>query len=121
MKNLMNIVIKIVIIAGAAYIFPEYVICKDGKTLILAIIAMIIPGIILSLLTIGAVIGLATLGCTFLAIVSATILSIASGVIQLKVATQYVPGFEINGTMTYIILALLIGVFSIPDNATKKN
>lgn len=39
----------------------------------------------------------------------------ASGIIQLMAAVHFVPGFEIHGKLTYIILALLMAVFSIEE------
>lgn len=39
----------------------------------------------------------------------------AFGMIQLMAAVHFVPGFEIHGKLTYIILALLMAVFSIEE------
>ncbi len=119
MKNLVNIMVKIAIIMGAAYLFPEYVICKDGRAMALAIIVMIIIGIAMGLIAAATAIGLAAIGRGFLAMAIVIILCLASGVIQLVAAVHYVPGFEIHGRMTYIILALLMGMFSMQDNRKK--
>lgn len=43
------------------------------------------------------------------------IMALASGIIQLMAAVHFVPGFEIHGKLTYIILALLMAVFSIEE------
>lgn len=119
MKNLINIMMKIAIIMGAAYLFPEYVVCKDGRTMALAIIVMIIIGIAMELVAVAVATGLVAIRHEFLATAIVIILCLASGVIQLVAAVHYVTGFEIHGRMTYIILALLMGLFSVKDNRKK--
>lgn len=119
MKNLVNIIMKIAIIMGAAYLFPEYVVCKDGRAMALAIIVMIIVGIVMGLIAAAVAIGLVAIGHEFLAMVIVIILCLASGVMQLVAAVHYVPGFEIYGRMTYIILALLMSLFSMQDNRKR--
>lgn len=120
MKNLINIIIKMAIIMGAAYLFPEYVACKDAKTLAMVVIVMIITGVALSILVLVATIGMVAIGWEFKALVMTIILSLASGVIQLVAAVHYATGFEIHGRMTYIILALLMGLLSVQGNTRRS-
>lgn len=112
MRNIINMIIKIAIIWGAAWLFPEYVKVRDTRTTILIasiILAVIMMGVLIlaALPGNGAGIGIAML--------ITIIMALASGIILLMAAVHFVPGFEIHGKLTYIILALLMAVFSIEE------
>lgn len=106
MRNIINMIIKIAIIWGAAWLFPECVKVQDTRTMVLAVIMMGVL-ILAALPGNGAGIGIAML--------ITIIMALASGIIQLMAAVHFVPGFEIHGKLTYIILALLMAVFSIEE------
>ena len=134
MRNIINMIIKIAIIWGAAWMFPEYVKIQDTRTMVLVVATLLIASIVLTVIMMGVLIlaalpgngvgiGIAMLihccsavsgGNTF-GHLDSIIMAVASGIIQLMAAVHFVPGFEIHGKLTYIILALLMAVFSIEE------
>ena len=106
MRNIINMIIKIAIIWGAAWMFPEYVKIQDTRTIVLTVIMM---GVLILAALPGNGVGIG------IAMLITIIMALASGIIQLMAAVHFVPGFEIHGKLTYIILALLMAVFSIEE------
>lgn len=106
MRNIINMIIKIAIIWGAAWMFPEYVKIQDTRTMVLVVIMM---GVLILAALPGNGVGIG------IAMLITIIMALASGIIQLMAAVHFVPGFEIHGKLTYIILALLMAVFSIEE------
>ena len=104
MRNIINMIIKIAIIWGAAWLFPEYVKVQDTRTMVLVVATILIASIILAVIMMGVLILAALPGN-----------GAGIGIIQLMAAVHFVPGFEIHGKLTYIILALLMAVFSIEE------
>lgn len=82
---------------------------SDNDLIASIILAVIMMGVLIlaALPGNGAGIGIAML--------ITIIMALASGIIQLMAAVHFVPGFEIHGKLTYIILALLMAVFSIEE------
>ena len=124
MRNIINMIIKIAIIWGAAWLFPEYVKVQDTRTMVLVVATILIASIILAVIMMGVLI-LAVLpgnGAGIgIAMLITIIMALASGIIQLMAAVHFVPGFEIHGKLTYIILALLMAVFSIEGKRRHNN
>ena len=114
MRNIINMIIKIAIIWGAAWMFPEYVKIQDTRTMVLVVATLLIASIVLTVIMMGVLI-LAALPGNGVGIGITIIMALASGIIQLMAAVHFVPGFEIHGKLTYIILALLMAVFSIEE------
>lgn len=82
--------------------------CNPPKTASIVLTVIMMGVLILAALPgNGAGIGIAML--------ITIIMALASGIIQLMAAVHFVPGFEIHGKLTYIILALLMVVFSIEE------
>lgn len=115
MRNIINMIIKIAIIAGAAWLFPEYVQVQDTKTLIQIAIVTIVASVILAVLMLAIFALTAIMGAGCLGIILTIAIALASGIITLMAAVYFVPGFEIRGTVTYIVLAILIAVFSLEE------
>ena len=121
MRNIINMIIKIAIIWGAAWMFPEYVKIQDTRTIVLVVATLLIASIVLTVIMMGALILAALPGNGVgigIAMLITIIMALASGIIQLMAAVHFVPGFEIHGKLTYIILALLMAVFSIEETLT---
>lgn len=112
MRNIINMIIKIAIIWGAAWMFPEYVKIQDTRTMVLVVIMM---GVLILAALPGNGVGIG------IAMLITIIMALASGIIQLMAAVHFVPGFEIHGKLTYIILALLMAVFSIEEKRRHNN
>lgn len=118
MRNIINMIIKIAIIWGAAWMFPEYVKIQDTRTMVLVVVTLLIASIVLTVIMMGVLILAALPGNGVgigIAMLITIIMALASGTIQLMAAVHFVPGFEIHGKLTYIILALLMAVFSIEE------
>ena len=101
MRNIINMIIKIAIIWGAAWLFPEYVKIQDTRTMVLVVATLLIASIVLAVIMMGVLI-LAALPGNGAGIGIAMLITI-------------IMAFEIHGKLTYIILALLMAVFSIEE------
>lgn len=124
MRSMFNMIMKIVIIWGAAWLFPEYVQVQDARTMALVVITIMIASIILALVMMGVLILAAVLGKEMgIGIATLIIIGVAlsSGIITLLAAVHFVPGFEIRGKLTYIILAVLMAVFSVQEKKNEAN
>ena len=56
MRNIINMIIKIAIIWGAAWMFPEYVKIQDTRTMVLVVATLLIASIVLTVIMMGALI-----------------------------------------------------------------
>lgn len=122
MRNIINMIIKIAIIWGAAWLFPECVKVQDARTMVLVVATILIASIILAVMM-GVLILAALPGKgtgMVIAMLITVIMALASEIIQLMAAVHFVPGFEIHGKLTYIILALLMAVFSIDEKGEAE-
>lgn len=119
MRKITNLIIKVLIIWGAAQLFPAYVICSNIKALIFAIICLVLIetvwGVVLAA---SAILSLNKLPVQFV-FVSTLIIAMALNIIQLWLTTKIVPGFEINGFATIIILSAILGLFG--TGSSKHN
>lgn len=87
-------------------------------SLVLVVATLLIASIVLAVIMMGVLILAALPGNGAgigIAMLITIIMALASGIIQLMAAVHFVPGFEIHGKLTYIILALLMAVFSIEE------
>ena len=56
MRNIINMIIKIAIIWGAAWMFPEYVKIQDTRTMVLVVATLLIASIVLAVIMMGVLI-----------------------------------------------------------------
>ena len=56
MRNIINMIIKIAIIWGAAWLFPEYVKVQDTRAMVLVVTTILIASIILAVIMMGVLI-----------------------------------------------------------------
>ena len=96
-------------------------VCKDtgykdngsgsGERLLIAsiVLTVIMMGVLILAALPGNGVGIG------IAMLITIIMALASGIIQLMAACAFCSGFEIHGKLTYIILALLMAVFSIEE------
>ena len=56
MRNIINMIIKIAIIWGAAWLFPECVKVQDARTMVLVVATILIASIILAVIMMGVLI-----------------------------------------------------------------
>ena len=118
MKYLINVIITAAIIAGAAFLFPEYVVCADARTLVLAIIVMLIAGLIIALIMITVMIlEMAIIKNRAVELITEIILIVPAGLIELMAANHFVTGFEVKGILTYIILAVMLSFVGVQNTS----
>ena len=53
MRNIINMIIKIAIIWGAAWLFPEHVKVQDTRTMVLVVTTILIASIVLAVIMMG--------------------------------------------------------------------
>lgn len=95
MRNIINMIIKIAIIWGAAWLFPEYVKVQDTRTMVLVVATILIASTILALITVGVVLLVALHGNGTgmgIAMLITVIMALASGIIPLHGSSAFRSG-----------------------------
>lgn len=104
MKRVIDALMTFLVFFGAWKLFPEYVCCKDLKTLIISVIVLYIISFIGAFIifagTLLASIKVRSTACTIIYL----LLLIVYSFLTLLITTMLVPGFSINGVVTYILL-----------------
>lgn len=122
MKNLKNIIVTFLLLFVGNMVFPKYIEAENWKKVIIATLVMIIAEIITGIL-IFLILGILVLvDKPWIAIIVTIGLSILIIPVALLACSSYVPGFELHGIWTYIILTVLLSVLTASDtNDSKKN
>ena len=115
MRNIINIFCKAGIIALASYWFSDYVMCADLRTLVLAVLCMVVAGVVFALIFLVITLLIAVKD-PMIGGISLLTGALLSGFIQLSAANTFVPGFHIHGILTYMILVVLFWIFSFSDS-----
>ncbi|MNV39095.1 Membrane protein of unknown function [compost metagenome] len=111
-RNIINLLVTIGIFwAGMTY-YPEHVHIQDNKTLILAALMMFVIGYLFSWLMLISF-GLIAVGIGCLTTIAMVIVGLFLTPVKLWLLSNYLPGFEINGIWTYVILTVILSIFSI--------
>lgn len=95
MRNIINMIIKIAIIWGAAWLFLEYVKIQDTRTMVLVVATLLIASIVLTVIMMGVLILAALPGNGVgigIAMLITIITALASGIIQLMAAVHFCSG-----------------------------
>ncbi|MNB72136.1 Membrane protein of unknown function [compost metagenome] len=111
-RNLINFLITgLIFWVGMTY-FPEYVHIQDIKTLFLATIFMFVIGYVVQWLTMISF-GLIAVGIG--CITSIIMMGINIFIIPFKlwILTKYLPGFEVHGFWTYLVITVILMMFSV--------
>ena len=83
MRNIINMIIKIAIIWGAAWLFPEHVKVQDKRTMVLVVATLLIASIVLTVIMMGVLILAALPGNGVgigIAMLTTIIMALASGI-----------------------------------------
>lgn len=118
LRNLINLVVTFAVFWVGSQYFSEYLSISDTKTLIIATVFMFVIGYIfrlsflLSVLTIPLGIGCLTTIILFFAAIVLT-------PIKLWLLDKYLTGFAIHGFWTYVVITVVLGIFSIKAKTTK--
>ena len=108
MKRVIDSLMTFLVFFGAWKLFPEYVCCKDLRTLIISVIVLyIILTIIGITIIVPATFLLDTNINTIICIIILIIAVIFGSFGSLFMTTVLVPGFSINGIVTYILLIVV--------------
>jgi uncharacterized membrane protein YvlD (DUF360 family) len=117
MRNILNLIITFAIFYVGDKYFTDYIHFSDMKTMILSTALMFVIGwifgrlLLLSFLLIPVGIGCLT---SVLLILMAFVLT----PIKLALIDTYVPGAEINGFWTYVIITVALSVFTIKSKSS---
>lgn len=120
MKNFINLLVTIAVFWVGNEYFHEHLSIADTRTLIFAAVLMFVISYLYSfaLIVSGLLIPLG-IGCfTTIALILA---SIVLTPIKLWLLDRYLPGFEIQGFWTYVILTIVLSVFTVKANTYKNN
>lgn len=120
MRRIFNLfMIGLIFWIGSTY-FSEYLFIADMKTLIIATLFMYVLGVIYGSLMVVSVLAITIgIGCftTIVLILGAFILT----PLKLWLLNEYLIGFNIyGGFWTYVVLTLVIGLFTIQAKTTTK-
>ncbi|NEN81843.1 MULTISPECIES: phage holin family protein [Paenibacillus] len=120
MRNLLNLLVTFLVFWCGNHYFNQYISISDTKTLIIATVLMFVISFIYGfLLTISFISIVVGIGCltTPLLIVASLVLT----PIKLWLLDRYLTGFEIHGFWTYVILTIVLSVFTVKVNDKKRD
>ncbi len=108
---LIFLVTLLVFWAGNEY-FSQYVSVADTKTLLIASVLMFIISFLYGLALVFSVI-LIPLGIGCLTLPALMLAALVLTPLKLWLLNQYLPGFEIHGFWTYVILTIVLSIFTV--------
>ncbi|TXK83460.1 phage holin family protein [Paenibacillus sp. N3.4] len=120
MKNILNFLVTVLVFWIGNEYFSSYISISDTKTLILASILMFLISFIYSLIMAASVLSiLVGIGCltTPLLILASLILT----PIKLWLLNTYLPGFHIHGLWTYVIMSVVLSIFTVKARSNHVN
>jgi uncharacterized membrane protein YvlD (DUF360 family) len=119
LKNLLNLLVTLLVFWLGNQYFNSYISIADTKTLIIAAVLMfvisLIYGFLLGVSMISIVIGI---GCLTTPLLIAASLVLTP--IKLWLLDKFLPGFEIHGFWTYVILTILLSIFTVKASDKKQ-
>lgn len=119
MRRIINFFLTLLVLWAGSHFFSSNISINSTQTLILATILMfgmtIIYGIIM---LVSAALTPVLVGC--LPLIISVILSPFLNLIELILLNKYLPGFHIYGTWTYILLTIIMMIFSIEIKTESK-
>ncbi|MBE1442277.1 phage holin family protein [Paenibacillus sp. OAS669] len=112
MRNLLNFLVTLLVFWIGNEYFHQYVAIKDTKTLIIASVLMFVISLLFSLAMVLSVL-LITVGIGCLTTPALMLVSLILTPIKLWLLDKYLYGFEIHGFWTYVILTLVLSLFTV--------
>ncbi|KRF09919.1 phage holin family protein [Paenibacillus sp. Soil787] len=119
MRNILNLLVTFLVFWCGSYYFNPYISISDTKTLILATVLMFVISFIYGfLLTVSMISMVVGIGCltTPLLVVASLVLT----PIKLWLLDKYLTGFEIHGFWTYVILSIILSIFTVKVKSKKE-
>ncbi|SEB92131.1 phage holin family protein [Paenibacillus sp. GP183] len=118
MRNILNILVTFFVFWFGSQYFNQYISISDTKTLILATVLMFvisfIYGFLLTVSMISIVIGIGCLTTPLLVVASLVLTPI-----KLWLLNKYLTGFEIHGFWTFVILTIVLSIFTVKVKSKK--
>ncbi|MFE5321614.1 hypothetical protein ACFQ88_23190 [Paenibacillus sp. NPDC056579] len=112
MRNLLNLLVTLLVFWIGNQYFNQYISISDTKTLILATVLMFVISLIYGLLlTISFVSIVVGIGCLTTPLLIAASLVLTP--IKLLLLDKYLSGFDIHGFWTYVILTIVLSIFTV--------
>ncbi len=112
MRNILNFLVTFLVFwIGNEYFYP-YLSITDTKTLLIASLLMFIISLLFSLAMVMSVM-MITVGIGCLTTPALMLASIVLTPIKLWLLDKYLYGFEIHGWWTYVILTLVLSLFTV--------
>ena len=120
MKNLANFIITLgVFYLGNRY-FNEYISIADNKTLLIAAASMLIMNVLFGLLMMTSMMSIFVgVGCITTPILILAMFMLTP--IKLLILSIFLPGFSIHGFWIYVLLSLILGIFSLKTQTKTTN
>lgn len=112
MRSTLNLLITFLVFWFGSHYFNEYISISDTATLILATVLMFVISFIYGFLLAASMISIVVgIGCLTTPLLIAASLVLTP--IKLWLLDMYLPGFEINGIWTYVILTIILSIFTV--------
>lgn len=132
MQNIIRFIVIFLSLFIGNMLKPKYIVLDGWKTAIIATLCILIANIIITLLSsLGILLSTfifsffinnPTSVSTFILGIFINIIIIICGLpLSLYATTKIVDNFQINGVLTYIILTVIIGLFSINTSQNEQN
>lgn len=123
MRKILNALLVALILFVGNYFWPEAIVINSTKTLILAVVVYMVCDFIFAFAVCGISGLLAITMNAFLLFIwgiSIFIIALAWVPLKLWILSTYVPGFSIVGTLTWVLLSIIILTFSIEKKDNQK-
>ena len=119
MRNILNFVATFIVFWMGSHYFSTYLSIADNRTLVLASVLMFVISFLYSLVMAMSVLSIAVgIGC-----LTTPFLILASLVltpIKLWLLDKFLPGFEIHGFWTYVVLTIILSIFTAKAKSSKR-
>lgn len=120
MRNIINFVFTFLVLLAGSHYFPDYVNIKDTETLILASFLMFAIAFVFGITLVFSIL-LIPIGIGCLTTIILFIVALLLTPIRLYILDMYLPGFEINGFWTYVVLSVSLMFFTIKAKTETKS
>ncbi|MCS7460855.1 phage holin family protein [Paenibacillus doosanensis] len=120
MKNLLNLLMTVAVFWIGNEYFHPYLSIQDGRTLIIASVLMFVISFLFSLAMVLSVM-LITVGIGCLTTPALMLASVILTPIKLWLLDKYLDGFAVHGFWTYVILTIVLSIFTVKVKSDRKD
>ncbi|MEF3308658.1 phage holin family protein [Paenibacillus sp. GYB004] len=112
MRNILNLLVTLIVFWVGNQYFNEYLSIADTKTLVIASVLMFVISFLFSLaMALSVMLIVVGVGC--LTTPALILASIVLTPIKLWLLDKYLGGFEIHGFWTYVLLTIVLSIFTV--------